>query len=96
MSPNIQAGININSSGTTASVAYQKGNRLWVASAGDSRVILCCKDKDKDQAWRVQALTIDHRPRRPSERARWVPLVPCLLATTLQHFTYQLSLHNAA
>lgn len=64
-----QAGVNLASSGTTASVACQLGNRLWVAAAGDSRVILCSRDATTGR-WRPQPLTIDHRPRRPSERER--------------------------
>jgi serine/threonine protein phosphatase PrpC len=38
-----RAGVNLASSGTTATVVYQRGNRLWVASAGDSRVVLCSR-----------------------------------------------------
>jgi hypothetical protein len=64
----VQSGVNLASSGTTASVAFQRGNRLWVASAGDSRAILCTRNS-RDQ-WRALPLTIDHRPRRTSERER--------------------------
>lgn len=64
----LQSGVNLASSGTTASVAFQRGNRLWVASAGDSRAILCTRNA-RDQ-WRALPLTIDHRPRRTSERER--------------------------
>jgi len=38
-----RAGVNLASSGTTATVVYQRGSRLWVASAGDSRVVLCSR-----------------------------------------------------
>lgn len=62
-----QTGINVSSSGTTASLVLQQGNRIWVAAAGDSRVILCSR---KSKCWRAQPLTIDHRPRRNSERIR--------------------------
>jgi serine/threonine protein phosphatase PrpC len=65
-----QSGVNLASSGTTATVAFQRGNRLWVAAAGDSRAILCTRNA-RDQ-WRALPLTIDHRPRRPSERERCV------------------------
>lgn len=68
--PCVQSGVNLASSGTTASVAFQRGNRLWVASAGDSRAILCTRNS-RDQ-WRALPLTIDHRPRRNSERERYV------------------------
>lgn len=64
----LQSGVNLASSGTTASVAFQRGNRLWVAAAGDSRAILCTRNA-RDQ-WRALPLTIDHRPRRTSERER--------------------------
>lgn len=64
----LQSGVNLASSGTTASVAFQRGNRLWVAAAGDSRAVLCTRNTH-DQ-WRALPLTIDHRPRRPSERER--------------------------
>ncbi|KIY95353.1 hypothetical protein MNEG_12608 [Monoraphidium neglectum] len=68
-----RAGVNLANSGTTASVVYQLGNRLWTASAGDSRVILCQRapaGPGHRASWRPQPLTIDHRPRRLSERAR--------------------------
>ncbi len=64
-----KAGVNLASSGTTASAVYQLGNRLWVAAAGDSRVVLCQRDPVHG-SWRPQPLTIDHRPRRRSERER--------------------------
>mmetsp|Transcript_39295 Transcript_39295/g.87432 ORF Transcript_39295/g.87432 Transcript_39295/m.87432 type:complete len:468 (-) Transcript_39295:944-2347(-) len=62
-----QSGLNVTSSGTTASVVYQEGNKLWVAAAGDSRVITL---QWKNGAWETQALTLDHRPSRRSEKAR--------------------------
>jgi len=63
------AGINVSSSGTTATVAFQLGNQLWVAAAGDSRSILCSR-AEGDGGWRARPLTLDHRPRRLSERVR--------------------------
>lgn len=74
----VQFGVNLANSGTTACVAYQLGNRLWVASAGDSRTILCSRDTHDE--WRAVPLTLDHRPRRTSERERWVIrwLVSCV------------------
>lgn len=63
-----QSGVNLASSGTTASVAFQRGNRLWLAAAGDSRAILCTRNTREQ--WRALPLTIDHRPRRTSERER--------------------------
>jgi serine/threonine protein phosphatase PrpC len=49
-------------------VAYQRGNQVWVAAVGDSRVVLC--GRRPQGGWRVLPMTIDHRPRRQSERQR--------------------------
>ncbi|KAI8467338.1 MAG: phosphatase 2C-like domain-containing protein [Monoraphidium minutum] len=65
-----KAGVNLAASGTTASVAYQLGNRLWIASAGDSRAVLCSRASPGSGRFRARPLTIDHRPRRPCERER--------------------------
>ncbi|GBF94055.1 agc pkg kinase [Raphidocelis subcapitata] len=94
-----RAGVNLTSSGTTATAVLQLGNRIWAAAAGDSRAILCRRARaggDGDGSgdgerhggpepgsaddgsgssaasprWRAQPLTLDHRPRRPSERER--------------------------
>jgi hypothetical protein len=51
-------------------VAYQLGNRLWVASAGDSRAILCSCAAPGSTKLIARPLTLDHRPRRLSERLR--------------------------
>ncbi|KIY99605.1 hypothetical protein MNEG_8356 [Monoraphidium neglectum] len=64
------SGVNLTFSGTTASVAYQLGNRLWVASAGDSRAILCSCAAPGSTKLIARPLTLDHRPRRLSERLR--------------------------
>jgi hypothetical protein len=60
----------LSNSGTTASVAFQRGNHLWLAAAGDSRALLC--GLAPDGRYRCQPLSLDHRPGRPSETARWV------------------------
>jgi serine/threonine protein phosphatase PrpC len=39
-----------------------------MAAAGDSRAILCTRNTREQ--WRALPLTIDHRPRRTSERER--------------------------
>lgn len=57
------------SSGTTASVVYQDAHFLWVASAGDSRVLLISR---KGHECVPIPLTIDHRPSRSSEKKRCV------------------------
>ncbi|GLC59604.1 hypothetical protein PLESTB_001505100 [Pleodorina starrii] len=62
-----QAGINVSSSGTTASVVFQNKGSVWVAAAGDSRV-LCMAQVDSQ--WKVQPLTLDHRPSRRTEKYR--------------------------
>jgi hypothetical protein len=68
--PRSQGGIDVSSSGTTATTALQLGNRLWVAAAGDSRAVLCRRAAAGAGPWRPQPLSLDHRPRRHSERAR--------------------------
>jgi serine/threonine protein phosphatase PrpC len=68
--PACQAGVDLSGSGTTATTALQLGNRLWVAAAGDSRALLCRRAAAGAGPWRPQPLTLDHRPRRPSERER--------------------------
>ncbi len=68
-----QAGVNVSSSGTTASVVYQHRTSLWVAAAGDSRV-LCMSHGDS--TWNVQPLTLDHRPSRRTEKHRQALLPP--------------------
>ncbi|MEW5302785.1 MAG: hypothetical protein WDW36_005533 [Sanguina aurantia] len=61
------AGVNITSSGTTASVVFQRDNKVWCAAAGDSRVITIQRT---GSSWSTQALTLDHRPTRKSEKIR--------------------------
>jgi serine/threonine protein phosphatase PrpC len=63
------SGVDLTNSGTTAAVAVQRGNQLWLAAAGDSRALLC--SKSPDGSFRGQPLSLDHRPSRPSETARW-------------------------
>jgi len=53
--------------GTTAVVAYSKGNNLWIANTGDSRAVLC----KNGSAIRV---TTDHKPTLESERNRILEL----------------------
>ncbi len=79
----IDSGVDLTSSGTTAAVALQRGNQLWLAAAGDSRALLC--SKAPDGGFRAQPLSLDHRPSRPSETARcvyWCP--PASPAWTLR------------
>ncbi|KAK9838413.1 hypothetical protein WJX84_007510 [Apatococcus fuscideae] len=64
--------INLDSSGTTASMVFQQGQHLWVASCGDSRVILCSRRASASgkSHWHVEPLTHDHRVTCPKEAAR--------------------------
>lgn len=57
----------MSSSGTTASVVFQNRSSVWVGAAGDSRV-LCLAQIDNQ--WKVQPLTLDHRPSRKTEKFR--------------------------
>jgi len=50
-------------SGTTAVVALMKGDKLYVANAGDSRCVLCRGGKSLD-------LSVDHKPEDDIERKR--------------------------
>ena len=59
--PSIQAG-------TTAVVAYLKGNRSFVANAGDSRCVL--GGRRADGSVRALRVTVDHKPSLPAEEAR--------------------------
>lgn len=65
----LQAGVNVSSSGTTASVVYQHGPNVWVAAVGDSRAV-CLSSDSSGSSWRVQPLTLDHRPARRTEKYR--------------------------
>jgi len=49
--------------GCTATACIVKNNRIWVANAGDSRIVLC-------RGGRAIELTQDHKPELDSERAR--------------------------
>lgn len=64
-----QSNFNVSSSGTTATVVYQHGSQIWVASAGDSRAVVLV---NAGASWEVLPLTLDHRPGRRSEKRRWV------------------------
>ena len=65
--------INLDSSGTTASMVFQQGQHIWVASCGDSRVILCSRrgSASGKSHWHVEPLTHDHRVTCPKEAARY-------------------------
>ena len=78
---NQEVKINLDSSGTTASMVFQQGQHLWVASCGDSRVILCSRRASASgkSHWHVEPLTHDHRVTCPKEAARCgrVPVRTC-------------------
>ncbi|CAM9213865.1 unnamed protein product, partial [Chrysoparadoxa australica] len=55
-------------SGTTATVVLVYPDELVVANVGDSRAVLCCSDQEEGSG--AVALTVDHTPYIPAERAR--------------------------
>ena len=60
-------------SGTTAVVALVRGNRMWLANAGDSRAILCRQkhtSSGKSMSYGPVDLTTDHKPDSPDEKQR--------------------------
>mmetsp|Transcript_19858 Transcript_19858/g.43442 ORF Transcript_19858/g.43442 Transcript_19858/m.43442 type:complete len:326 (-) Transcript_19858:294-1271(-) len=68
------SGIDCSRSGTTSTVALVYGNQLFVASAGDSRAVLGVVDDTEPSGERLrsEAMSIDHRPSRPSEKERLI------------------------
>ncbi len=54
-------------SGTTFVVGVLRGNQLWVANIGDSRIIL---GKQTSKGIEEQEVSIDHKPDRPDEQKR--------------------------
>ncbi len=56
-------------SGTTGVLCVVVGSSLYVASAGDSRCVLCRRSRSTGK-FSVEPLTIDHKPDLPSERLR--------------------------
>lgn len=57
-------------SGTTASVVFIRGNRMYVAHVGDSAVVLGVQDDPSDPFIRSVEVTQDHKPELPKERER--------------------------
>ncbi|KAM8904966.1 protein phosphatase 1D-like isoform 2-T2 [Spinachia spinachia] len=57
-------------SGTTASVVFIRGNRMYVAHVGDSAVVLGVQDDPSDPFIRAVEVTQDHKPELPRERER--------------------------
>ncbi|XP_040036289.2 protein phosphatase 1D [Gasterosteus aculeatus] len=57
-------------SGTTASVVFIRGNRMYVAHVGDSAVVLGVQDDPSDPFIRAVEVTQDHKPELPKERER--------------------------
>lgn len=63
-----QAGVDLELSGTTLSVAYMEQNHLFIATCGDSRVVLASQGPSGGLV--ATALSNDHRLTRASEKAR--------------------------
>jgi protein phosphatase 1D len=59
-------------SGTTASVAFIKNNKLYIGHCGDSGIILGKKEDKKLDRWKSEELTIEHKPESPDELKRIV------------------------
>eukprot|EP00929_Paragymnodinium_shiwhaense_P084180 TRINITY_DN4499_c0_g2_i1.p1 TRINITY_DN4499_c0_g2~~TRINITY_DN4499_c0_g2_i1.p1 ORF type:complete len:476 (+),score=64.79 TRINITY_DN4499_c0_g2_i1:74-1501(+) len=57
-------------SGTTAVVAYQHRDRLFVANVGDSRAVLGCIAGARGSELKAVDLSSDHKPSRPDEKRR--------------------------
>lgn len=57
-------------SGTTASIAVIRGNRMYVAHVGDSAVVLGVQDDPSLPFIRAVEVTQDHKPELPRERER--------------------------
>jgi len=56
-------------SGTTASVAFLKGGKLYIGHVGDSKIVLA---EQSDESWKAISLTTDHKPESPEEKSRIV------------------------
>lgn len=59
-------------SGTTASVAFIKNNKLYIGHCGDSGIILGIKDEKNPNKWKCEELTVEHKPECPNELRRIV------------------------
>ncbi|KAK1785994.1 hypothetical protein P4O66_017746, partial [Electrophorus voltai] len=57
-------------SGTTASIAVIRRDRLYVAHVGDSAVVLGVQDGPSEDTLRAEEVTQDHKPELPKERKR--------------------------
>lgn len=57
-------------SGTTFVCALIRGDQLWVANAGDSRVSAGFRDETQPSGFRARNISIDHKPDSPGEKER--------------------------
>ncbi|XP_069978871.1 protein phosphatase 1D-like [Penaeus vannamei] len=55
-------------SGTTASVAFIRRQKIYIGHVGDSGIVLGCEDPDG--GWHGEALTRDHKPESIVEKTR--------------------------
>ncbi|XP_063606562.1 uncharacterized protein LOC134781309 [Penaeus indicus] len=55
-------------SGTTASVAFIRRQKIYIGHVGDSGIVLGCEDPDG--GWHGEALTRDHKPESIAEKTR--------------------------
>ena len=56
-------------SGTTATIAIIRDNKLFIAHVGDSAAVIATKEEEK---FNSVDLTIDHKPENINEKARYV------------------------
>ena len=57
-------------SGTTSITIFIHENLLVCANVGDSRAIIGCKYQENDIDWKIQQISLDHKPDVPEERER--------------------------
>lgn len=57
-------------SGTTFVCAVIRGDQLWVANAGDSRITGGFRDASQQSGFRARNISVDHKPDSPGEKER--------------------------
>ena len=55
-------------SGTTATIAIIRDNKLYIAHVGDSAAVLA---KKVNNVMMTEELTVDHKPDNPDEKSRY-------------------------
>ena len=65
MAKALEEGWDVQASGSTAACAAWKGDKVWTAHAGDSRIII-----GTEETRQVVFETTDHKPDTPAEKKR--------------------------